>query len=94
LRKSCRRPFNQLYVHYNGNVVLCCCDWKEEVIFGNLMKDSLAEIFSGPVPAKYRENLARKNRNMKLCEVCNYCGNYPFIDRLMTSLSRLLLIAR
>jgi radical SAM protein with 4Fe4S-binding SPASM domain len=94
LRKSCRRPFNQLYVHHNGNVVLCCCDWKGEVIFGNLMKNSLATIYSGPVAATYRENLARKNRNMKLCEVCNYSGDYPFIDRLLTSLSRLFCICR
>jgi MoaA/NifB/PqqE/SkfB family radical SAM enzyme len=93
LRKSCRRPFNQLYVHYNGNVVLCCCDWKGEVIFGNLMRDSLMEVYSGPVAAKYQENLARKNRKMKLCEVCNYRGNYLLRDRLMSSLSRLLFIS-
>jgi MoaA/NifB/PqqE/SkfB family radical SAM enzyme len=93
LRKSCRRPFNQLYVHYNGNVVLCCCDWKGEVIFGNLMSDSLVEVYSGPVATKYRKNLARKNRKMKLCEVCNYRGNYLLKDRLMSSLSRLLFIS-
>ena len=90
IRESCRRPFNQLYVHYNGNVVLCCCDWKGEVIFGNLMRDSLVEVYSGPVATKYRENLARKNRKMKLCEVCNYRGKYPLIDRLMAPLFRLL----
>jgi len=94
LRGSCRRPFNQLYVHYNGNVVLCCCDWKGEVIFGNLMRDSLVEVYSGLVAAKYRENLARKNRKMKLCEVCNYRGNYLLRDRMMSSLSRLLFISR
>jgi MoaA/NifB/PqqE/SkfB family radical SAM enzyme len=94
LKESCRRPFNQLYVHYNGNVVLCCCDWKGEVVYGNLMEDSLVEVFSGPVATRYRENLAQKNRKMKLCEVCNYRGDYPFIDRIMSALSRLFFISR
>jgi radical SAM protein with 4Fe4S-binding SPASM domain len=83
LRKSCIRAFHQLYVHVNGDVVLCCCDWKGEVIFGNLMRDSLPEVLSSPLSVKYRENLARKNRQMKLCEVCNYRGNHPLRERLL-----------
>jgi radical SAM protein with 4Fe4S-binding SPASM domain len=89
LRKSCFRAFEQLYVHYNGNVVLCCCDWKGEVVFGNLMQASLPEVYSSPVAAKYRKNLAKKNRKMKLCEVCNYRGKHPLVNRLMSSLFRL-----
>lgn len=89
LRKSCIHPFNQLYVQHNGNVVLCCSDWKGEVIFGNLMQASLPEVYSSPVAAKYRKNLAKKNRKMKLCEVCNYRGNHTLINRLMSSFFRL-----
>ncbi len=89
LRKSCFRPFEQLYVHYNGNVVLCCCDWKGEVIFGNLLETSLLEVYSSPIATKYRENLAKKNRKMRLCEVCDYRGTYRLRDRLMLFLSRL-----
>lgn len=89
LRKSCFRPFEQLYVHYNGNVVLCCCDWKGEVIFGNLLETSLLEVYSSPIATKYRENLAKKNRKMRLCEVCDYRGTHRLRDRLMLFLSRL-----
>ena len=56
----CFRPFHQLYVHYNGDVVLCCCDWKGEVVFGNINTQSLTEIFSGPVATMYREKLRNK----------------------------------
>lgn len=90
LKKWCFRPFNQLFVHFNGNVVLCCCDWKGEVVFGNLMEASLLEIFHGPVATQYRENLAKKNRRMKLCEVCNYRGKHLLVDRLTLFISRLL----
>lgn len=89
LQKSCIRPFNQLYVHFNGNAVLCCCDWKGEVVFGNLLEKSLSEVWYGPVAAKYREKLARKDRRLKLCAVCNYRGNHPWQDRLLLSISRL-----
>ena len=89
LRKWCFRPFNQLCVHFNGDVVLCCCDWKGEVVFGNLMRASLSEIYSSPIATRYRENLAQKNRNLKLCAVCDYRGNYLFRYRLMFFLSRL-----
>jgi radical SAM protein with 4Fe4S-binding SPASM domain len=83
LRKSCFRPFKQLYVHFDGDVILCCCDWKGEVVFGNVMKQSLPEIFSSPIARQYRENLAKKNRKMKLCEVCDYRGEHLVWDRLM-----------
>jgi radical SAM protein with 4Fe4S-binding SPASM domain len=89
LRKSCIRPFQQLYVHANGNVVLCCCDWKGEVVFGNVMEANLSEILSGPLPTRYRQNLARKNRQMKLCEVCNYRGDFRLREKLVQMLSRL-----
>jgi MoaA/NifB/PqqE/SkfB family radical SAM enzyme len=77
LKKSCFRPFTQLYVQHNGNVVLCCCDWKGEVVFGNLNEASLVEVFSGELATMYRENLARKNRKMKLCELCDFKAKRP-----------------
>jgi radical SAM protein with 4Fe4S-binding SPASM domain len=89
LRKSCSRPFEQLYVQFNGDVVLCCCDWRGEVIFGNLLESSLLEIYSGRIASQYRENLSQKNRKMKLCEVCNYRGAYLLRDRLRLFLYRL-----
>ncbi len=82
LKASCIRPFQQLYVHANGDVVLCCCDWKGDVVFGNINDAGLVEIFSGPVATMYRENLKNRNRLMKLCDVCDYRGNYPLSYRL------------
>ncbi|MFH0960469.1 MAG: SPASM domain-containing protein [Pseudomonadota bacterium] len=82
VRARCFRPFNQLYIHYNGNVVLCCCDWKGEVVFGNLLEESLGKIFSGPLATMYRQNLNNKNRNMKLCDVCDFPGSIPLPVRI------------
>lgn len=90
LRKSCFRPFKQLYVHFNGDVILCCCDWKGEVVFGNLMQESLPEVYSSPIAREYRENLAKKNRKLKLCEVCDYRGKHLLWDRLMLMTYRII----
>jgi radical SAM protein with 4Fe4S-binding SPASM domain len=94
LRKSCIRPFHQLYVHYNGDVVLCCCDWKGEVVFGNLMRAGLPEVYSSPIATRYRENLAQKNRKMKLCEVCDYRGDFRFREHLLFLTHRIFNTAR
>jgi hypothetical protein len=83
LKAWCFRPFHQLYVHVNGNVVLCCCDWKGDVVFGNINAAGLVEIFSGPAATMYRENLKNKNRHMRLCDVCDYPGNYPLSHRVL-----------
>ncbi len=82
MKAWCFRPFYQLYVHYNGNVVLCCCDWKGDVVLGNINENTLSEIFSGPVATTYRQNLNNKNRQMKLCNVCDYPGKLPLSARI------------
>jgi len=74
LALSCYRPFEQLHVRYNGEVVLCHCDWKGEVVFGNINQQSLPEIYNGEVARAYRERLARGDRSGKLCSKCDFPG--------------------
>ncbi|MGC8659582.1 MAG: radical SAM/SPASM domain-containing protein [Desulfomonilaceae bacterium] len=89
LKAWCFRPFNQLYIHQNGNVVLCCCDWKGDVIFGNILEKSLVQILDGPLATMYRKNLNEKNRRMKLCEVCDFPGKPPVVARISHALTKL-----
>lgn len=88
LKKSCFRPFHQLYVRFNGDAVLCCCDWKGEVVFGNLGETSLPEVYNSDMARAYRENLKKKNRNMKLCSVCDFRGNYALPRRVLGWIER------
>ncbi len=76
LNRSCFRPFKQLYVTYLGEVVLCCCDWRAEVVFGDLRNTTIAEAFNSPTASFYREKLGRAERDMKLCNVCDFSGSY------------------
>jgi len=54
---GCNSIWTEEMVHIlsNGDVVLCCMDWKSEVVLGNLKKDSIRTIWKGD---KY--NTARK----------------------------------
>ena len=69
---GCPRPWQQVYVNYRGEAVLCCNDWRFEVIMGDTAQATLAEIWMNDEYQRYRHNLQQKNRAMPLCETCDY----------------------
>ena len=69
---GCQRPFQQMYVNYRGEAVLCCNDWRFEVIMGDTAQAALAEIWVSDKYQRYRRNLQQKNRAMPLCNTCDY----------------------
>lgn len=69
---SCRKPFRQMYINYNGESVLCCSDWKNECIMGNTKTNKLMEIWNNDIYQKYRNHLSNNDRSkLKLCKKCN-----------------------
>jgi len=69
---GCPRPFQQMYVNYRGEAVLCCNDWRFEVIMGDTAQATLAEIWMNDKYQRYRRHLQQKNRAMPLCATCDY----------------------
>jgi len=69
---GCTRPSQQMYVNYRGEAVLCCNDWRFEVIMGDTAQATLAEIWMNDKYQRYRHNLQQKNRAMPLCDTCDY----------------------
>jgi radical SAM protein with 4Fe4S-binding SPASM domain len=74
LALGCERPFQQMYINYLGEAVLCCNDWRFEVVMGNTAESSLLEIWANDKYRAYREQLQRRNRNITLCASCDYRG--------------------
>jgi MoaA/NifB/PqqE/SkfB family radical SAM enzyme len=72
LAEGCPRPFVQMYINYLGQAVLCCNDWRFEVVMGDTAESSLAEIWMNDKYQTYRHNLQQKNRAMPLCATCDY----------------------
>lgn len=66
----CSRLFEQAYILYNGDVVLCCVDWERTTILGNLREQSLHEIWNGPAYLEMRRRYLTGDLKGLLCEKC------------------------
>jgi len=72
LALGCPRPWQQMYVNHRGEAVLCCNDWRFEVIMGDTAQATLAEIWQNDKYQHYRHHLQHNNRAMPLCATCDY----------------------
>ncbi len=71
--RVCELVFYKMYVLYNGDVVLCCMDWRRQVVLGNLRRQSIREIWHGPAYERIREKLIQRDTaGLALCSTCSY----------------------
>ncbi|MBU0471710.1 MAG: SPASM domain-containing protein [Nanoarchaeota archaeon] len=69
----CKRLLTQIYILVNGDVILCCADWKSEVVLGNLKKQTISEVWNGEKRLEYEKaHLEGRYDELKLCDVCNF----------------------
>ena len=68
----CKRPFTQIYILFNGDCVLCCCDWNRTTTLGNLRHNSIEEVWNGPAYRRVRDQFLNKDREDLLCGTCLY----------------------
>lgn len=72
-RGFCVKPFAEMTIAFNGDVVLCCQDWMLEEKFGNTNENTLEEIWTGSRFESKRQALREGKRN-GLCEKCDFIG--------------------
>jgi iron-sulfur cluster protein/radical SAM family protein len=69
---ACVLPFSDLNIWADGKAVLCCEDWNEEYVVGDLASETIAEIWHGPRMAAVRaKHLAGRGQDIALCAKCN-----------------------
>jgi GTP 3',8-cyclase len=76
LKKHCVRPFRFLNINWKGDALLCCNDYYGKLTFGNVGTTRLEDIWNNVELHKYRLKLQNKQRNMELCDVCDFNGGY------------------
>jgi radical SAM protein with 4Fe4S-binding SPASM domain len=82
--QTCLRPFHEIVVKSNGDVVLCCADMYGDVVMGNVAENRLEDIWNSAKFSEYRCRLAANTRKgLPLCETCSYEGwsnalTFPF----------------
>lgn len=69
--KKCAKPFRELSVRWDGSVALCCNDWRGVYKCGNLLHDSLEDIWWGAGFEAARKYLIRGRREFPPCFGCD-----------------------
>lgn len=70
--KRCTIPFREISVRWDGNIALCCVDWRGVYKCGNIHKVSLGDMWSGPEFTSARRYLYHGKREMSPCRGCDY----------------------
>lgn len=68
LNTICNYPYYTLYIDYNGDLLLCCHDYKKQYTIGNVLTDNIHEVW-------LKENTIRGNRDHNPCKRCDVMGN-------------------
>lgn len=74
IQAFCVRPYDQLYIGYDGRVLLCCQDWGFQEIMGDLSRESILEIWNNEKYRAVRESLLHRDRSKFICENCDFQG--------------------
>jgi radical SAM protein with 4Fe4S-binding SPASM domain len=77
-----RYPCHSLWfapsINWDGKVSICCIDWNNEEIIGDLSKQTLAEIWQSDKIKQYRQyHLSGNYDKIPLCRNCNYWRETP-----------------
>lgn len=69
----CRSLFEQIIIHSNGNIALCCVDYEGRVVGGNVDKNNILSAFYAPNIEKIRDlHRTRKINNFSMCSNCRF----------------------
>ena len=73
--KPCHYPFYKMFVDWNGDVLFCSNDWGKEHVVGNLMQQSLHDVWFSKPMTKIRKRLMRGDRSKSPCNKCSVDGS-------------------
>lgn len=74
-RKRCPQPWQRMVVMWDGQVGLCCSNWNNEAVVGNIEHETLGSIWRSPA-AKALRKLAKDPTQGDPCLKCRVGGSY------------------
>jgi radical SAM protein with 4Fe4S-binding SPASM domain len=84
LEIACDAPLATMVITLNGNVVLCCNDYFETEVIGNVSTCSLKEIWCSEPFERFRRALSRGDRTAsRLCESCDSIPSESQLKRIV-----------
>ena len=73
---TCLGGKKQLAIHVNGNVSLCCLDYQEKTIIGNIFQDDLEQILKNELYENALLGWQKDKPYFPLCQKCNYKSRF------------------
>ena len=74
-QKDCSYPSDQMYIKWNGEALLCCCDWEYQVVHGNVLETTIEDVWTNESYEHYRKTLKKGRRDLlQMCRKCNKGG--------------------
>jgi len=71
-KTSCNFIFQKMCINYLGDVILCCSDYHYEVVYGNVMKTRLIDIWNSPKYQYVRQmHVSGNAKKLPICKKCN-----------------------
>ncbi len=70
---DCPMPYQRLIVLFDGKVTICCGNIYGKLVAGDLTKQTVEEVWKGPVMQQLRKNIAEGNSHrVRICAECGY----------------------
>lgn len=77
LDNECPWIYYNMAIHVNGDVVPCCRDNQGTEVMGNLVKQSLEEIWNSPRYVEFRRRIHTDQGQVAICRLCSSFGSSP-----------------
>lgn len=71
LKHRCAKPFRELAIKHDGEVVLCCNDWRRYFRVGSLLKNDMESLWNHQAMVSVRRTLFHSGRIFSICLGCN-----------------------
>lgn len=75
--KRCAKPFRELSIRWDGNVAICCNDWRGEYKCGNVLETPIDVIWNSPPFQAARKALYHGLRDFGPCAGCDAISYRP-----------------
>lgn len=91
-RAVCPLPFYSMSINFTGSVGICCYDWAQQTLVGDVNKESLSEIWNGEKIYQFRKMHLNHQRNRNpACKGCHSISIQPdYLDGYEKQMSRAL----
>jgi len=75
--KPCTRVYREIVVNVFGGIQVCCYNWVNNFIYGNIYKNHIYDIWNSRVWNLVRQLMKNKDRSgFRPCNTCDYSGGY------------------